>query len=330
MRLAINKTILHQYGCVGEEKLQKEQKGTAMNTINIIWTADKKEADRLSQEGFEPVECSFGHFGSSLGSLAMDHHGVESHREGVALRAYRDHFGSRKDDPRFVVTGAADADATFAIAALCGILPHPSRAVEFEKAPPPVKASGIKDISTLATLVNKVDTAPIGVRLEETEEGVTLLLWNQMSSSSQDATAFHAGVDRWRALMSRAPKALLFAAKTEEANRVTEARKAEVIKVSDKVAVVDSATWGFDVWYAEVAPIIVAYVATNGNVTIGCPDIEVAEKYFGPGGLKNVFAKLEPSGWGGREAIGGSPRGAKLTKEQAIAAAKTISEFVIR
>jgi len=177
-------------------------------------------------------------------------------------------------------------------------------------------------------LVNKVDTAPIGVRLEETEDGVRLLLWNQMSSSSQDATSFHAGVDRWRCLLGRAPKALLAAAKTEEANRVTEARKAEVIEVSDKVAVVESAAWGFDVWYAEVAPIVVAYVATNGNVTIGCPDVEVAEKFFGPGGLKNVFPKLEPQGWGGREAIGGSPRGQKLTREQALEAAKVIAAAV--
>lgn len=295
-----------------------------MASLTIIWTASKDEAEQLTATGFEPVECSFGSTGSVVGPLAMDHHGSESHREGVAIRAYRDHFGVCKDNPKFVVTGAADADATFAIAALCGILPHPSRAAELEKAPPPVKAANTKDISGLALLVNKVDTAPIGVRLEETDEGVTLLLWNQMGSSAQDATAFHAGVDRWRCLLGRAPKALLAAAKTEEATRVAEARKAEVIKVSDMVAVVESPVWGFDVWYAEVAPIVVAYVAANGNVTIGCPDVEAAEKFFGPGGLKNVFAKLEPAGWGGREAIGGSPRGAKLTKEQALEAAKVI------
>lgn len=299
-------------------------------SIEIVHVNEKSAADALVAQGYEAIECSFGHFGSSLGTLAMDHHGAESHREGVAIRAYRDHFGARAADPRFVVTGAADADATFAIAALCGLLPHPSRAAEFEKAPPPVKASNTKDITLLAELVNKVDTAPIGVRLEETDEGVTLLLWNQMGSSAQDATAFHAGVDRWRALLGRAPKALLNAAKIEEATRVAEARKAEVIKVSDAVAVVESPVWGFDVWYAEAAPVIVAYVAVNGNVTIGCPDVESAEKYFGPGGLKNVFAKLEPQGWGGREAIGGSPRGQKLTREQALEAAHVINAAILR
>lgn len=296
--------------------------------IQIIWTPEAVEAVVLVVQGYEPIECSFGNHGSVVGKLTMDHHGAHSDLDGVALRAYRDHFGARASDPRFVVAGAADADATFAIAALAGVLPHPSRAAELEKAPPPVKAAGTRDVSSLAELVNRVDTAPIGVRLEESEEGTMLLLWNQMSSSAQDATAFHAGVDRWRALLGRAPKALLAAAKAEEAARVTEARKAEVIRVSDSVAVVESAAWGFDVWYAEVAPLIVAYVATNGNVTVGCADVESAETFFGPGGLKNVFAKLEPTGWGGREAIGGSPRGVKLTRNDAIVAACVIASAI--
>lgn len=296
--------------------------------IQIITTNDKATADQLAVQGYEPVECSFGCHGSSMGVLMMDHHGEYSHLEGVAVRAYRDHFGARKEDPRFVVTGAADADACFAIAALCGVLPHPSRAAEFENAPPPVKAGNTKDITALAELVNLVDTAPIGVRLEESADGAMLLLWNQMSSSSQDASAFHAGIDRWRCLLGRAPKALLAAAKTEEENRVAEARKAEVIKISDEVAVVESAAWGFDVWYAEVAPIILAFVG-GSHATVGCADVEAAEKFFGSGGLKNVFAKLEPSGWGGREAIGGSPRGEKLTREQVVAAAHVIAESVL-
>ena len=295
--------------------------------LEIRFAPTHEAALAATAEGFEPVECSFGTHGSVMGPLEMDHHGEFSGREGVALRAYRDHFGARKADPRFVVTGAADADACFCIAALVGVLPHPSRAAELEKAPPSVKAAGTKDISALAALVNLVDIAPIGVRLEEVEGGATLLLWNQLSSSAQDATAFHAGVDRWRALLGRAPKALLAAAKTEEGLRVAEARKAEILwKAKDgRVAVVESPAWGFDVWYAEVAPVVVAYVAANGNVTVGAPDMAAAENFFGPGGLKNVFAKLQPPGWGGREAIGGSPRGVKLSREQAIEAAKIIA-----
>src|SRR5687768_14911872 len=131
--------------------------------IEIIHTNSFTAAQAFAREGFEPVECSFGIEGSVLGPLALDHHGAESHREGVALRAYRNHSGARREDPRFAGTGAGDADATFCIAALCGLLPHPSRAAELEKAPPPIKATGTRDLIELAAFVNQIDIDPIGI-----------------------------------------------------------------------------------------------------------------------------------------------------------------------
>lgn len=282
-----------------------------------------------------PIECSFGHLGSVIDPVfQMDHHGELSHLEGVALRAYRDHFGALRREFQdgtvtFAVTGAADADATFAIASLIGELPHPSRAMEFEKAPPHVKSSMTRDLTVLSELVNRVDINPIGVRLEETQDGCMLLLWNQLGSSSQDAMAFYAGVDRWRSLLTRQPGALLDAAKTEETVRVSKAREAHVERVSEHVALVESEVWGFDVWYADHAPVIVARTV-RGNVTVGCPNIEEAERLFGKGGLKNVWQKLQPDGWGGRESIGGSPRGAILNREEALAAARVIAGAIIR
>ncbi|MEI6288553.1 MAG: hypothetical protein WCP18_03165, partial [bacterium] len=126
-----------------------------MLTIKFVKTAS--EAVAALEQGFEPIECSFGSEGSVVGSITMNHHGDHSGLEGVALRAYRDHFGARKSDPRFVVTGAADADACFCIASLAGLLPHKSREAELATAPPPVKASGTRDLTKLAELVNLVD-----------------------------------------------------------------------------------------------------------------------------------------------------------------------------
>jgi hypothetical protein len=295
--------------------------------IRIIHTSNVDEVKKLTKEGWEPVECSIG--GESLvGRLQMDHHGALSHLEGVAVRAYRDHFGACKDAQGFVVTGAADADATFAIAALAGLLPHPSRAAEFETAPGWLKEAMTADRTALATLVNAIDCEPIKLKatLPASTEGRILLAWGAFASGIEDRTAFHAGVDRWRTLTGpKAPQAMIDAAGAEEANRILAARQTGGVRRFDKlVTVLESRVWGFDVWYADFSPCIVA-LQPDGNITVGVQDVETAEKMFGPGGLKNIFAELQPSGWGGREAIGGSPRGEKMDWNQAIAAGEILA-----
>lgn len=300
--------------------------------MNIVFAKTHEEAVALQIQGFVPIECSFGSHGSVVDPLyVMDHHGNLSHLEGVALRAYRDHFGAMRQSfkdgtAKFVVTGAADADACFSIAALIGELPHPSLADEYKDAPPHILASKIRDMSAFAALVNRMDVDPIGVQLEETPDGDLLLLWNQMASSSFDAIAFYAGVDRWRALFARPSKALLAATKAEKAEQTAKAREATVVPITPSVAFVESEVWGFDVWYAEFAPCIVSRTP-HGNITIGCRDMATAERLFGKGGLKNIFPKLQPEGWGGRETIGGCPRGMTFTTEETLAVAQHIASF---
>ena len=284
------------------------------------------------QEGATPIECSFGNLGSVVDGFVMDHHGMYSDLEGVAVRAYADHFGALRPQfkaglCKFVVTGAADADACFAIAALIGELPHPSLAEEYKDAPPHILAARTRDISAFAALVNRMDTAPIGVQLEEVPDGDLLLLWNQMSSSSYDATAFHAGVDRWRCLFSRPSQALLAATKAEKAEQTAKAREAFVMHFTPDVTYVESEVWGFDVWYAELTPCIVSRTP-HGNITLGVKDVETAEWLFGKGGLKNVFGHLAPEGWGGRESIGGCPRGMVFTREQALEITEVVAKLV--
>ena len=256
--------------------------------------------------GFCSVECSFGEE-SVVDALAMDHHGALSHLESVALRAWREHRGARRDDPRFVVTGAADADATFAIAALAGLLPEG------------------RDCGALAELIAAADMHPLALADDPRPEAALLLLWRRMASGVQDATAFYAGVDRWRALLkANPPSALLDAARAEETARLALARTARVERLSPQVAFVESPVPAFDVWYAEIAPVIVAYVAEARRVTIGVRDLPTAQQLFGPRGLLEVLPKLQPPGWGGRETIGGSPRGQRFSQREAISVAEQI------
>ena len=74
---------------------------------------------------------------------------------------------------------------------------------------------------------------------------------------------------------------------------------------------------------------MIVALAPNGNITVGAENTEEAEQIFGKGGLKNVFPLLTPEGWGGREAIGGSPRGMKMSWEDTLEAAQTILEQML-
>lgn len=316
--------------------------------MQIIISNTSSEISNLIAQGFCAVECSIG--GASLvDDLQMDHHGTLSHLEGVALRAYRDHFGARRDDPRFVVTGICDADAAFAIAALAGLLPHPSRSEEFAKAAPPVKAAGCRDITGLAELVNKVDTDPIGIDLGSVSEGDKLLLWGALFGGADNNLLAAAAVGGWVQLLARPPFALaplLAAAKDTETARRAEAQKdweERGSQTGDVGVVTNSRAWGFDVWYGRqtdhapndrrgwARPVVIALIESMGGITLGCPNNEVAEQLFGPGGLKNVFSRLDAiaPGWGGREAIGGSPRGLKMTEANVQRAAEIVTAAMV-
>jgi len=308
---------------------------------------DEMKIRDLVEKGWCPVECSIG--GKSItDSLVMDHHGELSHLDGVAVRAYRDHFGARKDDRRFVICGVADADATFAVASLAGILPHPDQDVESVRGPR--KKVLTQDMSELAALVNKIDTDPIGTDLAETPHGDKLLMWNAVYGAGRDSLGAAAGVDGWRRITTAPPFAIgpmLAAAKeTESARRAAAQKDWDERGQSNGLvgSVGNSRAWGFDVWYGRRAgagyhdpndpgswrrPVVLALVESMGGITIGCPNDEVAEALFGAGGLKNIFTKLDEvaPGWGGREAIGGSPRGRKMSLvdlEKAFGIVKTL------
>jgi len=301
----------------------------------LVLTYEVERVQQLRELGYEPIECSIG--GESIvGPLEMDHHGERSHLEGVAIRAYRDFFGARKNG-RFVTTGPIDADACFATAALMGILPHPSRAEEFESHPPYIQKAMTQDLSELAETINLIDTNPIGLDLCKLSGGNMLKLWNSMTSSDSTSLGYQAGVSLWASLTTGNPEALnpfLQAATAAEVSRIEAGRDDLHGSVKNGLAllVLESKAWAFDVWYGRrdpveteseksegwEHPVVLAWVGRSHEVTIGCPNDQVAEELFGEGGLKNVFPVLDAisSGWGGREAIGGSPRGRKMTRDE--------------
>jgi hypothetical protein len=310
--------------------MQKQTDG-----IKIIHTSSLQEAERLTKEGWEPIECSID--GQSVvGRLQMDHHGKLSGLEGVAVRAYRDHFGacSEGKSQGFIVTGVPDEDQTFAIAALSGMLPHPSRAAEL--AEKPWLGEWIKgDLTELGELINRIDTDPIRYieELPLSHNGQLLLAWGGMRSRWNDRTSLHAGVDRWRHLTSPwAPAHMIKAAAAEEASRLEQALHPTRISSMGKVTLVECNVYGLDVWYKHHSPCVV-HLKVDGEIDVGVKDEETAVRLFGTTGLREVFGELDKitgKGWGGRIAICGGPRGVRRTWDEgveiALALAKWISE----
>ena len=313
--------------------------------MDIITTNSLKHVEILVSEGYCPVECSLG--GDSIvDDLLMDHHGKYSRLEGgVAVRAYRDHFGARREDQRFVIAGYADGDATFACAALAGLLPHPQHDVS--GLPGFLHASFQRDVIAVAKAVNAMDVDPVGTPADFPELGYTLL-FHKVSPSNHLNLGGEGGVQLWRNLLTN-PEMQPFIKKAssefaDDADRAILEFKARGVEFG-RVGVVEGSTlWGFRTWYGRHTviedpnqvsawrrPVVLSLQAQDRNITIGCPTEAVAEQLFGEGGLKNVFPKLDQiaEGWGGRETIGGSPRGRAMTSNELKESIRIVQEAML-
>lgn len=285
------------------------------------------EAVRLRSAGWCPIEASYGTGKSVVDGLCMDHHGDLSDQEPVSVRAYRDHYGALASDPRFFTAGPVDADATFAAAALAALIP-----------------GGDADFMSLAKTIGLVDSSPVGVCIPDLPFGDRLLLWNELSEIDRGAKSCEELVLLWKVVMSPAACLAAGSASARWHDRasvaISQMDNGLVDSTRFGAAIDETTVWGFDHWYGRILvhpqhsiegwenPFVMAR-SEHGEVTIGCPNESVAAKLFGPGGLKSVFPKLEPEGWGGREAIGGSPRGRFVTESEFVAAFRAVNSCVI-
>ena len=287
-----------------------------------------EKARELISAGYKPVEYSHG--GQSIvDEDRIDHHGELSHLESVALRGYRDLYGTAKNVPGFVGCGVADADMCFCVAALLGIIPHPDRDLtDRGHLPPPVKAALTRDLMSLVETIAMVDVNPIGLNVSTMPGGDYLLLWNAMTTNARDSLGFAMGVGLWRSMLDANPAQIgpmLEATRISECNRIA----ASLLDLTErgetygKVMVIKgSRVWGFNEWYGRNLdhsgetpegwkhPVVVAWLENSRTVTMGCPNQAVSEALFGSGGLKNVFPhlpKIDGEMWGGRESVGGGP-----------------------
>lgn len=308
---------------------QANQQGMSP-ALEIQHVSTAEDAKHYCTYGYCPVECSFGDR-SVVDDLQMDHHGEHARLEPVSIRAYRDYAGERSLDQRFVVTGGADADATFALAALAGFFPHPRLQIE-QTSPTQIRITrnqawsasnpDVGRIIGIAKTIARADVDPFADRWEETDPGVLLLHYKQrMQGQPHDAEAFRVGAELWRDLIQTPPRRLLESVVANERDRMQRARVADTRILHPQIAFVECQVWGWDVWYAEIAPVIVAYQSDVGRCSVGCRSEELARKLFGSRGLLEVAEKMGSPGWGGRPAIIGSPRSLLMSRDDALTAA---------
>ena len=284
--------------------------------IDIRYANTPEEAEDFVRKGYEPVECSFGDK-SVVGDLQLDHHGNLSHLEPVSISAARLAIeGIRKN--KFVVTGRPDCDQIYAIAVLGGKIPANLEA---------------------ATAIAEIDMDPIGrdmtldkylpnlafdqrtLNLEKNSRGTTqaleelIRIYSKELSSEEKTQAITAERDRRRRIKSNI-------------NQVE----------TGLVAFVISDEKGFNEWYQE-APIIVQYNPSRKSITLAlCPKKgglltdKTGFDILGEEGLKPVYkyldAKTGISGYGGREVVGGSPRGIEISESKALEIYEKIKEYI--
>lgn len=303
--------------------------------LRVALAKTAKQAAKFRDRGYTPIECSFGEI-SVVDDLNLDHHGLLRGLEGVAIRAYRDHYGKRRDQPWFVFTGFPDEDACFAAASLAGIIPHHSLATEFPDAPPAMRKVARQNLEHVADLINRVDVNPdLAITLVDTFWGRVVLSWRQQAHpTAQDDLAFMGGIDRWRALLTSQSDDLINSAAEAHAERLEEVGSAPAVAISERVVVVDFSAFGpnstfYRVWLDRY-PVLVAFIGGPtglGRCSMVVRNLATAQRLFGEKGLIDVYPQLAPSGCGGRETIGGSSRTLRMEWETALAYGRTLDSF---
>lgn len=182
-----------------------------------------------------------------------------------------------------------------------------------------------------------LDTEPLIADIEDMKYFELISLWKlAMGSVKQSGWSWLYGLQLWLDIYFHKDKfsrLLEELKKYEDERREIAASEYAAAKISPSgrvVAISNSKVKGYDVQFVRQKEFsllslegwrhwcIVSYVEKSGVFMLSCPCRKVAEIAFGQGGLKNVMPllpKIDGREWGGRESVGGSPRGVRAPLE---------------
>jgi len=315
-----------------------------MNKNLLLSVADSgMEIQRLLSQGYCPVGC-YVNGDSIVDDLAVDSHGDLESLGGIATRAYDGLYGQRRDDPRFVVYQEIDAAKTFAVAALSGLLPHPSNKSHpaYESLP-----EMCMDFSSLAETISMLEVNPVGLNLASLPYGDVLLAWQVLYGASSDSLGSLLAVGGWRHLLVNKELTRPYVNTSVNIEKERLLSSEACIKNSSKEGVVllvpNASVYGFDVWHglkhaksdpnnpdSWESPVVVAQDSDSKSIMISCPNDAVAIALFGVKGLAHAKEQLKPDGWTGADSFIISPSHKVPTEKQFHTAGKKINALIVK
>ena len=285
--------------------------------IQLVWRPEVEEIQQYIDDGFVPIEMAEG-TRSFVDFRVLDHHNEYSDLPSACITALKYYGDIAGGDPVKIMVNHTDSDSVMTGLTLLGFLP-------------------LNVLEELNQEIGILDTEPLIADIEDMKYFELISLWKlAMGSVKQSGWSWLYGLQLWLDIYFHKDKfsrLLEELKKYEDERREIAASEYAAAKISPSgrvVAISNSKVKGYDVQFVrqkEFSPLslegwrhwcIVSYVEKSGVFMLSCPCRNVAEIAFGQGGLKNVMPllpKIDGREWGGRESVGGSPRGVRAPLE---------------
>ena len=286
--------------------------------IQLLWQPNGDEIETYINEGFVPIEMAEG-TRTYADFRRLDHHNEYSEMPSACVTALKFYGELSNQTPAKMMVNHTDADSVMTGLSLLGLLPR-----------------GL--LEKLNPEIGQLDTEPLMADETKMRFKDEIHIWKEcMESVKQSGWSWLYGLQLWLDIFTNRTS---FDSYPGTLNEREEGRKKLALEdyqtaksgPSGHVLLVNpSRVKGFDVQFGrqESSPpdtlegwrhwCLISYVPKAGNVMLACPCRKVAELAFGLGGLKNVFPLLpdiDGREWGGRESVGGSPRGVTFPEDR--------------
>jgi hypothetical protein len=285
--------------------------------LTVLWDPDEEDIDEYIKSGFIPIEMAAGEK-SYVDHRALDHHNEYSSLPSACVSALKYYGEANSADGAKFMVNHADADCVMTGITLMGLLPFDV-------------------LKELNTEIGMLDTDPLLVDTGALKYGELIQCWKSgMRSLKNSPWSWHYVAALFIDIVKNPIDyaGIIGRIRGEESERIALAtadyETALVGKTGKVILIPTSTAWGLDVQFGRKSGgdaglletwshwCVMTRAQKSGAVFVSCPCKKIAEMAFGAGGLKKVFPKLPAINgkfWGGRESVGGSPRGERVPDE---------------